>query len=127
MQAMATALIASSWPWRNPVSFRSCGHSHRTTTSSGFRVRCTAEDSTSTSTSGAEGGNKNKHVDTRIHWDNETDGWIGNEDGEESAFSQYTRFGGRSNAGSFLDLASDSHYRYCSLLAMSIQNLEVES
>lgn len=70
-------------------------------------MRCSAEDSTSTRT---EGGNK-KHVDTRIHWENETDGWIGNEDGEESAFSQYARFSGRSNAGSLLDLAADSHYR----------------
>ncbi|KAG0577037.1 hypothetical protein KC19_5G126700 [Ceratodon purpureus] len=66
----------------------------------------------STSTSGESQGGDKKHVDTRIHWGNSMDGWIGIEDSDgnpaqSSSWGRSTR-----NNASILDQASDSHYTY---------------
>lgn len=109
---MATALVASR-PWRAPSSFRRSGVHRTSSTAESRRVACSAEPAStdSTSTSG-EGGKEKKHVDTRIHWGNSTDGWIGIEDSaENSSQSSSWRRSARNNAG-ILDLAPDSHYRY---------------
>jgi hypothetical protein len=108
---MATALVASR-PWRAPSSFRRSGVHRTSSTAQSRRVACSAEPAStdSTSTSG-EGGKQKKHVDTRIHWGNSTDGWIGIEDSaENSSQSSSWRRSAKNNAG-ILDQAPDSHYR----------------
>ncbi|XP_024398014.1 NAD(P)H-quinone oxidoreductase subunit T, chloroplastic [Physcomitrium patens] len=114
---MAIALIGSQL-WRAPSPCRLSSVYRSSSTIPPLRVNCSV-DPTSTSSAGStsgdgDGGSK-KHVDTRIHWGDSAEGWIGIDCDDETS-SQFRSWGrrGRSNS-SLLDQASDSHYRYMGL------------
>ncbi|KAG0575551.1 hypothetical protein KC19_5G012100 [Ceratodon purpureus] len=110
---MATALVASR-PWRAPPSFRHSGVHRPSSTAQLLRVTCSVEPTStdSTSTSGESQGGDKKHVDTRIHWGNSMDGWIGIEDSDGNPAQSSSWGRSTKNNASILDQASDSHYRY---------------
>lgn len=124
MAARAALVASRPWPLGGQVS-----SAHRTSNSTrnsvGF-VLCCADPATSSS-NGSNKKKKEEHVDTRIHWGNSTDGWIGDDEPAASSGQSTSSSGSSSSNGSsssrrqrrnlnskasIIDQAPDSHYRW---------------
>lgn len=125
MAARAALVVSRPWPLGGQVS-----SAHRTSTSTSTRnsvgfVLCCADPAASTSNGSKK--KKEEHVDTRIHWGNSTDGWIGEDEPAASSGQSTSSSGGSSSNGSsgsrrqrrnlnsnasIIDQAPDSHYRW---------------
>lgn len=76
---------------------------------SGRRLRVMAYDDSPSEESAT--GKKRKHVDTRIHWSNQEDGWIGTKKStsQTDKAEKKAPFGGR--FADLIDQATTSHYQ----------------
>lgn len=105
--------LLSNQLWRAPSLHLRTSVQRTACVNSNCSVRCTAgSDSSSASTSNKGTGRKNDvHVDTRIHWGNSTEGWIGVTPEPETSSASTAGSRSKKSKSEILDQAPDGHYR----------------